>query len=66
MRLQPFLLAGLLVLAGCGTLVRVTDAAGHPVGKAQVAVIYPSFNGPSVITDDDGYARLRDAWFQRP
>ena len=28
--------------------------------------MYPSVPGPSVVTDDDGYARLQDAWFQRP
>ena len=73
MRRRPLLLAvtasvGLILVASAyrGTPVRVVDARGAAVPGVRVQVIYPSFGGPSTITDDQGCTRLPDTWWDSP
>jgi hypothetical protein len=58
--------AAFFLVAGCGTLVQVVGDRNEPVSAARVQLIYPSFGGPTTTTDEAGFARLGDSWFNRP
>jgi len=53
-------------MAGCGTLVQVVDTRDAPVSGAQVQLVDARFNSPIVITDSDGYVRIKDSFLWRP
>lgn len=50
----------LILLCSCGTVpdVIVVDATGRPIAGATVERVSLSINGPSVLTDSNGGARL--------
>ncbi len=54
----------LLASAECGTPIQVVDSGGAPVPGALIQHVPSSSNGS--VTDQDGKARLRDAWNCRP
>ena len=57
-RLCTLITSAVLLLSGCGNRVVVRDATGRPVQGAIVKVCYPSFNGPTIVTNPSGIANL--------
>jgi hypothetical protein len=60
--LSAMLIGVPLVVVGCAMsrdTVTVTDAiTGSPIRGAQVAPVYPSYNGTAYTTDEQGIARV--------